>query len=86
MIEINEKGNLKITPIGSNIQEGETFQYTVKANTWFGSRVFGNGNFSLVGCTVYPGFDFSDFELAKQQNLIHLFPQHQAIIKELTRI
>ena len=51
VIEINEQGNLTITQIGSNLQKGETFQYTVKANTWFGSRVSANGSFSLVGCT-----------------------------------
>lgn len=85
VIEINEQGNLTITQIGPHLLRGETFQYTVKANTWFGSRVSGNGNFSLVGCTVYPGFDFNDFELANQQDLIHLYPQHHSIIKELTR-
>lgn len=85
VIEINEQGDLMITKIGSNILKGETFQYTVKANTWFGSRVSTNGNFSLVGCTVYPGFDFNDFELAKRDDLIKLFPKHQTIITELTR-
>jgi predicted cupin superfamily sugar epimerase len=85
VIEINEQGDLIITKIGSNILKGETFQYTVKANTWFGSRVSANGNFSLVGCTVYPGFDFNDFELAKRDDLIKLFPKHQTIITELTR-
>ncbi len=86
VIEIDEQGKLTITQIGSNLQEGETFQYTVKANTWFGSRVNSNGNFSLVGCTVYPGFDFNDFELAQQQDLIQLFPQHRQLIIELTRV
>lgn len=86
VIEINEEGVLKITSIGSNIPQGEIFQYTVKANTWFGSRVKENGNMSLVGCTVYPGFDFNDFELAKRQELIQLFPHHSKIITELTRI
>ena len=86
VIEINEQGKLTITQIGSNILQGNTFQYTVKANTWFGSRVNSNGQFSLVGCTVYPGFDFNDFELANRQDLIQLFPQHQNIIVELTRV
>jgi predicted cupin superfamily sugar epimerase len=85
VIEINEQGNLSITKIGSDILKGETFQYTVKANTWFGSRVSGNGKFSLVGCTVYPGFDFQDFELANRNDLIKLLPQYQKIITELTR-
>ena len=86
VIEINELGQLTITQIGASILQGETFQYTVKANTWFGSRVSGNGLFSLVGCTVYPGFDFNDFELANRENLIKLFPNHQNIITELTRV
>jgi len=85
VIEIDATGNLNITKIGSTILKGETFQYTVKANTWFGSRVYNHGNFSLVGCTVYPGFDFNDFELANRQSLIELFPQHKKIITELTR-
>jgi len=86
VIEINEQGKLTITQIGSNILQGDTFQYTVKANTWFGSRVNSNGQFSLVGCTVYPGFDFNDFELAKRDDLIQLFPHHNQLISELTRV
>ena len=86
VIEINEQGHLTITKIGSNLSNGETFQYTVKANTWFGSRVSEGGHFSLVGCTVYPGFDFNDFELANRDVLINLFPKHENIITELTRV
>jgi predicted cupin superfamily sugar epimerase len=40
--------------------------------------------FSLVGCTVAPGFDFEDFELANQSELCQLYPQHSHLIKELT--
>ena len=85
VVEINENGIIKITHIGSDLLEGETFQYTVKANTWFGSRVKKGGNMSLVGCTVYPGFDFNDFKLATREDLIQSFPEHSAIITELTR-
>lgn len=41
--------------------------------------------FSLVGCTVAPGFDFADFELAKQNDLLQIYPQHQTLISSLTR-
>ena len=34
----------------------------VKAGSWFSMK--SNGNFSLIGCTVAPGFEYSDFELA----------------------
>ena len=86
VVEIDSEGTLTKTTIGSNLLNGETFQYTVKANNWFGSRVSGDGKFSLVGCSVYPGFDFNDFELATKDNLTNLYPQHQVIIDELTRI
>jgi predicted cupin superfamily sugar epimerase len=85
VIELDEHGNLTTTPIGNDIAAGETFQYTVKANTWFGSRVKAGGSFSLVGCTVSPGFDFADFEMANRMDLIEKFPQHAHIIAQMTR-
>lgn len=85
VIEIDRDGNLRSTSIGTKLKEGEVFQYVVKANTWFGSRVKQGGAYSLVGCTVSPGFDFNDFEMAKQDELIKEFPQHKKIIKEMTR-
>ncbi|MEI8136080.1 MAG: cupin domain-containing protein [Bacteroidota bacterium] len=86
VIEIDNNGKLTSTLVGNNLLDGESFQYTVKANTWFGSRVRSGGNFSLVGCSVSPGFDFKDFELAKKDELLLLFPEHKSIINEMTRI
>lgn len=80
VIEITSEGKLKITDLGPG-----NFQYCVPAGNWFGSRVKAGGNFSLVGCTVAPGFDFSDFEMAKRENLLKEFPEHADVIKELTR-
>lgn len=85
VIEIKNNGTVVKTLIGNNIHTGEQFQYCVKANTWFASRVRSGGTYSLVGCTVAPGFDFRDFELAKRNELVKQFPQHKKIIDELTR-
>lgn len=85
VIEIDLKGNLIRTEVGRNIKAGQIFQYMVKAGHWFGSRVLKDGEFSFVGCTVAPGFDFSDFDLTRREELINLFPQHKEIILELTR-
>jgi predicted cupin superfamily sugar epimerase len=41
--------------------------------------------YTLVGCTVAPGFDFADFELADRKELIAAYPAHAAIIESLTR-
>ncbi len=80
VIEITADGELKITELGP-----DNFQYCVPAGNWFGSRVKKGGSFSLVGCTVAPGFDFKDFEMAKRDELLKEFPGHANIIGELTR-
>ena len=41
--------------------------------------------YGLVGCTVAPGFDFQDFEMAKKDQLVAAFPQHQKLITRLTQ-
>lgn len=85
VIEIDPKGLLTTTIIGADLDKGQRFQYTVPAGNWFGSRVLKSGSFSLVGCTVAPGFDFRDFEMANGTALINEFPQHQLLIAEMTR-
>jgi predicted cupin superfamily sugar epimerase len=64
----------------------EVFQAVVKAGCWFASRVKDAEGFALVGCTVAPGFDFADFELAARPELVAAYPQHSKLIEELTRV
>jgi len=85
VLELLPGGELRCTRLGPDILRGELPQYVVPANTWFASRVADGGTFSLVGCTVAPGFDFADFRLAQRQELLELFPQHRLVITELTR-
>jgi predicted cupin superfamily sugar epimerase len=80
---IDEEGALQVIKLGRG--EGEVFQATVLRGQWFASRCSIKKGFSLVGCTVSPGFDFNDFELANRDELAALYPQHSAIIQELTR-
>ena len=82
---LQDNGELQIIQLGNQIQQGETFQATVPAGAWFASRPGPHTSFSLVGCTVAPGFDFADFELAKAEELVKLFPQHASMIRELCR-
>jgi uncharacterized protein len=57
----------------------------IKAGSWFGSRVEEKDGYTLCGCTVAPGFDFADFELADRAALTAAYPSHEVIITELTR-
>jgi hypothetical protein len=48
--------------LGSNIDEAQVPQIVVPPNIWQAARSL--GEYTLVGCTVAPGFEFSKFELA----------------------
>lgn len=71
--------------LGSNPADGEVFQAVVPAGEWFGSCLAQPGAFALVGCTVAPGFDFADFEMADRSSLTAEYPQHRTLIESLTR-
>ncbi len=60
-------------------------QLVVPGGTWFGARLAKRRGYALVGCTVAPGFEFSDFEMARRADLLSQFPAHADIIRSLTR-
>ena len=48
--------------LGPNVDEAQAPQIIVPAHAWQSARSL--GDYTLVGCTVAPGFDFAHFELA----------------------
>ena len=82
---INMDGIYSAEVIGCDIGKGEIPQFVVQGGTWFGARVIREDDYSLLGCTVAPGFDFMDFEIGVRQDLIAKFPLHKEIITQLTR-
>jgi len=70
--------------LGPDFAAGESFQVVVAAGCWFGAEVSGPGEYSLVGCTVAPGFDFADFQMGTRSGLLLAYPQHKEIINRLT--
>jgi predicted cupin superfamily sugar epimerase len=57
-------GGVERMVLGSKLDSGERPQVVVPANCW--QRAATLGAFTLVGCTVAPGFEFSKFELAPE--------------------
>ena len=82
--EITPQGLVKDTLIGSDLAAGERPQYVVEAGHWFGSYPDGSSDFALVGCTVSPGFEFSDFEMGRRDELLRAFPHARDLIIKLT--
>ncbi len=82
---ITKTGSYERVRVGKQLEKGEFPQFTVPAGTWFASCVADGGSFGLAGCTVAPGFDFADFELADAEELIRTYPRYSSEIKALTR-
>ncbi len=82
---IHVTGEWETIKLGNDLAAGECFQYVVPAGCWFASEPAPGSTFSFVGCTVAPGFDFADFELADGGKLSKEFPPHEAMIKRLCR-
>ena len=80
----SETGIYSQAIIGDATDETTEPQFTIKANTWFAASVNDTHSFSLVGCTVFPGFDFSDFEFGDREQLILQFPKLEELIERLT--
>lgn len=80
---LDENGHTQ-NHVGLDFKAGQTPQFLVPKNTIFGSSVLNDDSYSLVSCVVAPGFDFTDFELFTKEELLPLFPEHEAIIERLT--
>lgn len=81
---IAENGDYSEYRIGRDFSKGELPQLVVPGHHWFAAEVSDDDSYSLVGCTVAPGFDFADFQLPSRKDLISKFPQHQKLITKLT--
>lgn len=92
---IDPAGEYSSILLGSDAEAGQVFQAVVRAGCWFGSMIAENSSesrrgarhtsYALVGCTVAPGFEFEDFELARRAELEAKYPEHRGIIRRLTR-
>lgn len=80
---IDTNGTLLTHRLGNAIEhEHAVFQAMVPAGQWFAAaRVPGRHGFALAGCTVAPGFEFSEFELADLPALIAAYPRQAAILQ-----
>ncbi len=80
---IGNEGVLTTHRLGPDSEAGDAFQVVVPAGCWFGAEVLDKAGFGLCSCTVAPGFDFDDFELADTESLSTVFPQHRDLIHRM---
>ena len=71
--------------LGPDITGRDRPQVIVPAHTWMGGRIAPGGRFSLLGCTLAPGFTEDDVEMGDRAELTATYPGYAAEIASLTR-
>lgn len=67
-LELSQKFEGKTSTVeilGNNVLENQFPQIVVPAHVWQSARSL--GDWTLVGCTVAPGFEFEGFEMAPEE-------------------
>jgi predicted cupin superfamily sugar epimerase len=81
---IRPDGTHEAITLGREPGLGRLPQAVVPAGAWFGALPAEGADWALVGCTVAPGFEFEDLELASRRALVTRFPQHREVVHALT--
>lgn len=84
LVQISPDGKVEKIVLGQDVMNGQIVQHVVPAGSWFGAYPNPGSIYSLVGCTMAPGFDFADFELGSRADLLKQFPQAKEAIEQLT--
>jgi len=80
---IDQVGVLSETLLGPDVLNKEVFQLVIPHGCWFAAEVTREDSYSLIGCTVAPGFDFHDFELATKAGLTACFPAYSGLFEKM---
>ncbi|HEX3043840.1 MAG TPA: cupin domain-containing protein [Bacillota bacterium] len=84
MLQLYPDGSSRMVTLGPDLAAGQQVQVIVPKDVWQGSFLKEGGSYALMGTTMAPGFDFSDFETGKRDELIRKYPTQKEFIRRLT--
>src|SRR5262245_14356350 len=84
MLQLGPDRNARVVIMSNDLAAGHEPQLVVPAGIWQGCRLVLGGKWALMGCTVAPSFDYSDFALADRAELVAMHPEHVELIEALT--
>lgn len=73
---------LETVVLGRDVARGERPQVVIPARVLQAAAP--RGDYTLVGCTVAPGFDFADWEMPSRDVLSARYPAHTELFRQLT--
>ena len=71
-------------PARIHVLSPESPQALIPARSGFGAMLAPRSRWTLAGCTVSPGFEFSTLEIGRTEDLLSEFPQAKETIVALT--
>lgn len=85
LLQLFPDGTGKVTICGPEFWSGQQPQVVVKHDVWQGSRPLDAKGYALLGTTMTPGFDPTDFHLGVRDELVKQYPKFADLIRALTR-
>lgn len=82
---LDQHKNLQQIILGNPLlTDGAVFHHCIEQGQWFAAKIGAENSYSFIGCTVAPGFEERDWELAVREKLISEYPEHQNLIARYT--
>lgn len=85
VVLLHADGRGVLRRLGLDLAAGERPQLVIPRGTWFAAELDPAATHCLFGCTVAPGFDFADFDLAAGPELATQYPGLAGYIGRMTR-
>jgi predicted cupin superfamily sugar epimerase len=84
MLQLLPNGQGQVLTLGTDLAGGQRPQVVVPHGVWQGAYLIPGGAFAMLGTTMAPGFDFSDYEPADRAALLAAYPNYADLICRLT--
>jgi predicted cupin superfamily sugar epimerase len=82
-VMLHADGRSELVTLGQDLMKGFLLQSLVPAGTWQGAVLVPGGQYGLMGTTVAPGFDFSDYVEGNAEELALAYPDQAGLIRRL---
>lgn len=85
LLLLHPQGRSERIILGHDLRAGHQVQFVVPRDVWQGSRLVPGGRWALLGTTMAPGYDDTDYQQGLREDLIRGYPEEAETIRLLTR-
>ncbi|MFC1651478.1 cupin domain-containing protein [Candidatus Latescibacterota bacterium] len=85
ILQLRPDNTSEIITLGNDVFNDQHVQVIVQKGIWQGMFLKEGGSYALMGTTMSPGFEYSEYEAGISGELINLYPDKEALIRKLTK-